>query len=100
MSKSYPDKFVIKEKSYKDYINIIFRMYLSELQLIEHLEIDLLNEVPRKIDGADPGNSTEGSTTHVVDLIVTQIQPPEKTHSAESVRIEFSDLVVAQIQDL
>lgn len=62
---------------------------------MEHLKVDLLNEVPRKIDGADPGNGTEGSTTHVVDLIVTQIQPSKKTHSAESVGIEFSDLVVA-----
>jgi len=75
-------------------------VYLSELQLIEHLEVYLLNKISREIDGADSGNGTKGSTTHVVDLIVTQIQPSKKTHATESVWIKFPNLIVAQIQNL
>lgn len=48
-------------------------IYLSVLQLIKHLEVDFLNEVPRKINSADPGNGSKRSTTYVVDLIVTQV---------------------------
>lgn len=59
--------------TYEKYSFSDIRIYLSKLQLIEHLEVDLLNEVPGKIDGADPGDGTKSSTTHVVDLIVTQI---------------------------
>jgi len=55
------------------------------LQLIEHLEVYLLNKISRQIDGTDSGNGTEGSTTHVVDLIVTQIQSSKKTHATKSV---------------
>jgi len=73
-------------------------IYLSKLQLIEHLEINLLDEIPRKIDGADPCNRTEGSTTHIIDLIVAQIQSPEKTHATKSIGIQFSDFIVTQIQ--
>lgn len=99
-SKSYPNEFVIKEKLCRDYTSTVFQIYLSELQLIEHLEVDFLNEIPREIDGANPGNGTKSSTIYVIDLIVTQVQPSKKTHAAESVRIEFPDLIVVQIQNL
>lgn len=66
--------------------------------MIEHLEINLLDEIPRKIDGTDPCNRTKGSTAHVIDLIVAQIQSSEKTHATESIGIQFSDFIVTQIQ--
>jgi len=44
--------------------------YLCKLQLIEHLEINFFNKVPRKVDGANPSDGTERSTTHIIDLIV------------------------------
>lgn len=74
-------------------------IYLSKLQLVKHLEINLLDEIPRKIDGADPCNRTKGSTTHVIDLIVAQMQSPEKTHATKSIGIQFSDFIVTQIQN-
>lgn len=87
-------------------MNVIFRamiyigIYLSKLQLIKHLEVDLFDEISREIDGTDPCNRTEGSTTHVIDLIVAQMQSSEKTHAAKSIGIQLSDFIVAQIQDL
>lgn len=75
-------------------------MYLSELQLIKHLEVDLFDEIPRKIDGTNSCNRTKSSTTHIIDLIVAQIQSPEKTHAAKSIGIQLSNFIVAQIQDL
>lgn len=85
-------------------MNIIFQVlieniYFSKLQLIEHLEVNLLDEIPRKIDGTDSCNRTEGSTAHVIDLIVAQIQSPEKTHAAKSIGVQFSDFIVTQIQN-
>lgn len=74
--------------------------YLSKLQLVEHLEVDLFNEVPWKIDRADSGNGTESSAAYIVDLVVTEMQSSEETHTAEGIRIQFSDLIVTQIQDL
>lgn len=48
-------------------------VYLSKLQLVEHLEVDLFYEVSREIDSTDPGDGAEGSTSYVIDLIITQI---------------------------
>lgn len=78
---------------------IIIYKYLSKLQLIEHLKVDLFDKISRKIDGTDPCNRIEGSTTYVVDLIVTQIQSSEKTHAAKSIGIQLSNFIVAQIQN-
>lgn len=71
--------------------------HLGKLQLIEHLEVDLFNEVASEIDDADSGDRSEGSATDVVDLVVAQIQSSEKTHAAESVRVQLPDLIVTQI---
>lgn len=67
---------------------------------MKHLEVDLLNEVSREIDRADSSNGTESSAAYIVDLIIAEMQPSEKTHTAESVRIQFSNFIMTQIQDL
>lgn len=79
---------------------MLINVYLSILQLIKHLEVDLFNEVPREIDRADSGNGAECSATYIVDLIVTEVQSSQKTHTAEGIRIQFSDFIVTQIEDL
>lgn len=69
-------------------------MYLGELKLIEHLEVDLFNKISGKINSTDSSNGAEGSTTHIVDLIIAQIQTSQKAHTAKSIGIQFSDLIV------
>lgn len=60
---------MLESNNERIYLRVATR-YLSKLQLIEHLEIDLLDEIPRKIDGADPGDGAEGTATHIIDLVI------------------------------
>lgn len=49
-----------------------YNSYLCELQLIKHLKVNLLDEVPGQINSADPCDRAKGSSAHVVNLIIAQ----------------------------
>lgn len=72
--------------------------YFGELKLIEHLKVDLLDEISRQIDGSYPGHGSKGPPPNVVYLIVAQIQSYQETHAAKSVGVELPYFIVAQIQ--
>ena len=47
--------------------------YLNVLQLVEHLEVYLLDEVPRQINRANSCHGSECASTDIRDVIVTEI---------------------------
>jgi hypothetical protein len=48
-------------------------VYLNVLQLVEHLKVYLLDEVPRQINRANSCHGSESASTDIRDVIVTEI---------------------------
>lgn len=78
----------------------MYNSYFRELQLIEHLKVDLLDEISCQIDGSYPSHGSKGTPPNVVYLIVAQVQSYQETHAAKSVGVQLSYFIVAQIQHL
>jgi hypothetical protein len=47
--------------------------YLDVLQLVEHLEVDFLDKIPRKINRANTCHGAECPSSYIRDLIVTEV---------------------------
>lgn len=73
--------------------------YLNELQVVEHLVVDLLDEIPGKINGANFGDAAERAPPDVCYQIVRKIQTPQEPHAFERIRIEPFYFIVRHIQD-
>jgi hypothetical protein len=65
------------------YTNGVRVSYLDVLQLVEHLEVDFLDEIPREINRADPCHRAECASPDIRDLIVAEVQPSNKPHPTE-----------------
>jgi hypothetical protein len=70
---------------------------LAEIQFVKHLIIDFRQEITGQVDCTDTRHGTKRASSDIVNVVITEVEPTKETHTAKRIRIQFSDLVAAQI---
>ena len=83
------------------FFNLIMRNIerIGESQSVEHLIVNFLYLISSEVNSADPSfNCLKSLSSNLVDLIIFKVEPPQKSHSSEAVRIQSGDVVFRQVE--
>ena len=84
------------------FFNLIMRNIdrIGEPQSVEHLIVNFLYLISSEVNSADPSfNCLKSLSSNLVDLIIFKVEPPQKSHSSETVCIQFCYIVLGQVEN-